>query len=139
MPGLDFVAYDADTRGVNVACGDVAGDGYDEIITGPGPALHCYSDVRIFDVDGSAMVLAGPTFRAFPLPHFGVQVAAADVNNDCFDEVIVAPGPSPNYPGAVRWFSLATGRAEFRGQIDAFAGTADNAWGANLAVGMLTP
>lgn len=134
-----FLAFPYSTSGASVCCGDLDGDGYDEIITGPGPALYCGSDVRIFEVDGSATLLAGPTFRAFPMPHFGVQVAAADVDNDCFDEVITAPGPSPNYPGVVRWFSLATGEAEFRGQLDAFAGTADNAYGANLAVGMLTP
>jgi hypothetical protein len=137
VSGLDFMAYDAVTRGVNVACGDVDGDGYDEIITGPGPALNCCSDVRIFDVDGNTAVTAGPTFRAFPMPHFGVNVAAADVDNDCFEEVLTAPGPSPNYPGVIRWFSLATGRAEFRGQIKAQAGTTDNTFGANLAVGRL--
>ncbi len=140
VPGLDFVAYgNAETRGVNVASGDVDGDGYDEIVTGPGPALNCNSDVRVFNVDGSAVVNAGQSFRAYPLPHFGVKVAVADVNNDCFEEVITAPGPSPNYPGAIRWFSLAGIRAECLGQIDAFAGTADDGFGANLAVGRLNP
>jgi hypothetical protein len=137
VPGLDFVAYGAGTRGVNVASGDVDGDGYDEIITGPGPALDYCSDVRIFNVDGGSTPLAGPTFRAYPLPHFGVKVAAADVDNDCFEEVITAPGPGPNYPGVIRWFSLASGSAECRGQLDAFAGTTDSAFGANLAVGQL--
>ncbi len=136
-PDLDFVAYRPNTRGVNVASGDVDGDGYDEIITGPGPALNCDSDVRIFDVDGSTTPLAGPTFQAYPMPHYGVNVAAADVDNDCFEEVLTAPGPSPNYPGVIRWFSLAGGSAVCRGQLDAFADTTDNAFGANLAVGQL--
>ncbi len=137
VDGLDFVAYDMDTRGVNVASGDVDGDGYDEIITGPGPALNCGSDVRIFDVDGGNSPSSGLAFRAFPMPHFGVKVAAADVDNDCFEEVITAPGPGARYPGAIRWFSLATGRTECLGQINAFDGTTDNAYGANLAVGQL--
>jgi len=139
MDGIDFLAYDGTPRGVNVACGDVDGDGYDEIITGPGPALNFGSTVRTFDVDGGTTVTAGPGFRAYPMPHFGAVVAAADVNNDCFDEVITAPGPSVNYPGAVRWYSLAAGEAEFLGQVDAFAGTADDAYGASLAVGRLNP
>ncbi len=139
VPGLDFMAYGADTRGVNVAAGDVDGDGYDEIITGAGPALNCNAEVRIFDVDGGSIPLPGLSFRAFPTPHFGVKVAAADVDNDCFEEVITAPGPSPNYPGAIRWFSLATGTVNYRGQINAFVGTTDDAFGANLAAGRLYP
>jgi hypothetical protein len=139
LDGIDFLAYDGTPRGVNVACGDVDGDGYDEIVTGPGPALNTGSEVRTFDVDGRTTVTAGPGFRAYPMPHFGAVVAAADVNNDCFDEVITAPGPSANYPGAVRWFSLACGEAECLGQVDAYAGTGDDAYGASMAVGRFNP
>jgi len=138
FPGVDFVAYPGtDTRGVNVACGDLDGDGYDEIITGPGPALNCGAVVRTFNVDGGTALEAGPAFRAYPMPHYGVKVAAADVDGNCLEEVITAPGPSVNYPGVIRWFSVTGGRAECGGEIDAFEGTGDDCYGANLAAGRL--
>lgn len=43
----NFMAYDKNYRGgVNIACGDVNGDGYEEMITGPGKNL--LPEVRIF-------------------------------------------------------------------------------------------
>ncbi|OGY85040.1 MAG: hypothetical protein A2898_02825 [Candidatus Kerfeldbacteria bacterium RIFCSPLOWO2_01_FULL_48_11] len=84
-----FYAYDPSFRGgVNVAAGDVNGDGTDEIITGAGPggAPH----VRIFSHKG---VLVGQFF-AYPTAfRGGVNVAAGDVNGDGTDEIITGAGP----------------------------------------------
>ena len=37
LPGLNFLAYGTSKYGVNVAAGDIDADGFDEVITGPGP------------------------------------------------------------------------------------------------------
>jgi len=51
---LNFFAYDKNFRGgVNVAAGDINGDGKDEIITGAGPGGGPH--VRIFNHDGQVI------------------------------------------------------------------------------------
>ncbi len=83
-----FLAYDASfLGGVNVAPGDVNGDGRDDIIVGPqanGPA-----HIRAFTADGQLLV----SFYAFA-PSFvsGAKVASADVNHDGRAEIVVAAG-----------------------------------------------
>lgn len=82
-----FPAYAANyTGGVNVAMGDVDGDGIDEIITGtnPGSTTH----VRIFKQDGT--IIGG--FFAYDGYFTGVNVAAADLDNDGKAEIITGTG-----------------------------------------------
>lgn len=82
-----FYAYDPGfSSGVNVAAGDVNGDGIDEIITGAGPSGGPH--VRVFSRSG--VELSG--FYAYA-PGFsgGVRVAAGDIDGDSADEIITAP------------------------------------------------
>ncbi|MBU1167907.1 L,D-transpeptidase family protein [Patescibacteria group bacterium] len=82
-----FKAYHPSFKGgVNVAAGDINGDGEDEIITGAG--LGGGPQVRIFDGAGQ---FEGQSFMAFH-PDFrgGIKVAAGDVDADGRDEVIVS-------------------------------------------------
>ncbi len=74
--------------GVDVAAGDVDGDGVDEIITGAGPGGGPH--VRIFSASGH------PIGQFFPYPSAfrgGVRVAAADIDNDGKAEIITSAGP----------------------------------------------
>ena len=82
-----FFAYDKNFRGgVNVAVGDVDGDGVSDIITGA--ASNGDSGVRIFDVYGGII----GDFLAFDdVSEFGINVTAGDINNDGIDEVIASP------------------------------------------------
>ncbi|HCJ52631.1 MAG: hypothetical protein A2898_04105 [Candidatus Kerfeldbacteria bacterium RIFCSPLOWO2_01_FULL_48_11] len=89
-----FVAYDPSfTGGVQVASGDVNGDGVDEVITAPGKggAPH----IRIFTSNGK---LLGSFFSYDLNMRAGVNIAAGDLNGDGKDEIVTAPreGGSPH-------------------------------------------
>jgi len=85
----EFFPYgDKYDRGVNIAVGDVNGDGYPEIITGTenGGGPH----IRIFNYQGK---LINSGFFAFA-KNFrgGVNVAVGDLNGDGIDEIVAGAG-----------------------------------------------
>lgn len=84
-----FLAYDANfTGGVNVALGDVNGDGIDDIVTGSGSggAPH----VKVFD--GQTFAEIG-SFYAFDASFTGgVSVATSEINGDGATDIIAGAG-----------------------------------------------
>jgi hypothetical protein len=86
-----FMAYPGSvTGGINLATGDLDGDGSDEIITGP--ASGNVALVRIFNSAGESLnefLAYAPTFTG------GINVAVGDVAEDASAEIIAAP----NAPG----------------------------------------
>lgn len=85
-----FTAYAEDmTAGVNVAVGDLNGDGTAEIVTGTG--LGGGPQVRVFDMNGNAQFTDG--FFAFD-EHFrgGVNVAVGNVDGGVNAEIIAGAG-----------------------------------------------
>ena len=97
---LSFFAYSSSfTGGVRVALGDVNGDGNRDIITAAGPSGSPH--IKVFTLindssTGNWSVNPQPIsqFYAFNLPTFtgGVYIAAADTNNDGFDDIICGAG-----------------------------------------------
>ena len=97
---LSFFAYNTSfTGGVRVALGDVNGDGNRDIITAAGPSGSPH--IKVFTLindsstgDWSVNPQPIAQFYAFNLPTFkgGVYIAAADTNNDGFDDIICGAG-----------------------------------------------
>ncbi len=119
-----WFAYDEKFRGgVNVAAGDVNGDGKKDIITAPGAGGGPH--IRIFDHQGNVLAqwfAYDEKFRG------GVNVAAGDIDNDGLAEIIVAP--ASGMETLVKIFDF-TGHMRFK-----FLAYADNfTGGASLAVG----
>ena len=82
-----FFAYLQSFKGgVDVAVGDLDGDGVDEIITAPGKGGG--PNVKAFKADGTQVL----SFMAYTSGFMGgVKVAAADLNNDGKAEIVTAP------------------------------------------------
>jgi hypothetical protein len=86
-----FLAYAKSFKGgVNVAIGDLNGDGSGEIIVAPGPGIE--SRVFVFSADGS-QGLPGGALAYHPSFMGGVHVASGDLNGDGKDEIVTSPGP----------------------------------------------
>jgi hypothetical protein len=76
VSGVNFFAYDTRKFGANVAGGDLDGDGYAEIVVGPGPGPTLGPWVRVFNYDNSStsQIL---NFKAYDDGKYGVNVGTA--------------------------------------------------------------
>jgi len=77
------------TGGVYVAAGDVNGDGFADIITGPGSGGG--PQVKVFD--GVTLGTLKSFFAYDPTFQGGVRVAAGDVNGDGLADIVTGAGP----------------------------------------------
>ncbi len=103
LPGVSYFAYGTPKWGVNVAAGDIDGDGYDEIITGAGPGAVYGPHVRGWNVDGGgAAAIPGVSFLAYGTNKYGVNVSVGDVDGDGIDEIVTGAGPGAIFGPHVR-------------------------------------
>ncbi len=108
----EFFAYDEMFKGgVNLATGDVNGDGNIDIITSP--ASGGAPDIRVFNGDGTQ--IAG--FWAYSSDiRGGFNVETAELNGDTNTDILITPGE-----GFGPQVAMFTGRGELIGRFWAFA------------------
>ncbi len=113
IPGTSFFAYGTLKWGVNVACGDIDGDGMDEIVTGAGPGAVFGPHVRGWNHDGGGTTLPipGVSYFAYGTLKWGVNVACGDLDNDGIDEIVTGPGPGAIFGAHVRGWNVDGGTA----------------------------
>jgi hypothetical protein len=85
--GYDFYAFNSSLRsGVDVATGDIDGDGIEEIIAATGPGTS--PKIAMFQANGDGTVTKVTEFTTFGTHSGGIRVAAGDVDGDGKDEII---------------------------------------------------
>ncbi len=136
LPGLSFIAYGTNKYGVNVAAGDLDGDGQDEIITGAGPGSVFGPHVRgwIYSSASGVRTYPGVSYLAYGTPKWGVNVAAGDIDGDGFDEIITGAGPGAVYGPHVRGWDVDGGAAVAITQVS-FLAYGTNKFGVNISSG----
>jgi len=136
LPGLSFMAYGTNKYGVNVAAGDIDGDGFDEIITGAGPGAVFGPHVRGWNYDGSGTVTAIPgiSYFAYGTPKWGVNVSCGDIDGDGYDEIVTGAGPGAVYGPHVRGWNVDGGTATAMPGVS-FLAYGTNKYGVNVSCG----
>jgi hypothetical protein len=135
--GVNFFAYGTSQWGVHPSSGDVDGDGFDDILTGPGPGPAFSARVRGWQFDGAALrAMPGVDFFAYDAK-YGVMPGAGDLDGDDFDEILTMPGPGPDALSRVRAWNVDGGPAEAMPAVDFTAYGADIRYGGHVTAGNL--
>jgi hypothetical protein len=110
ISGISYFAYGTPKWGVNVACGDLDGDGYDEIVSGAGPGSVYGPHVRGWNYDGNTLAaMPNVSFLAYGTNQFGVNVTTGDIDGDDIDEIITGPGPGVVFGPHIRAWNVDGG------------------------------
>ena len=105
IPAINAFVYATLKFGLNPTAADVEGDGFAEILAGPGPGVVFGPHLRGFDVDGAALrAIAGINAFVFATNSHGCNVGAADVDADLLDEALAGKGPGPAFDSEVAAF-----------------------------------
>ena len=137
IPAISFFAYRTREYGAGVICGNLDGDGFDKIVTGPGPGETFGAHVRGWNYDGITVTpLPGCSFLAWQTyeTRYDAKVfAGADLNRDGRDDLVVGCGPDPDAGTEVRVFRYSGTQVTGWFSLDAFPGMTH---GTNVAAGM---
>ncbi len=135
VSGLNFISYGTLKYGVNVACGDIDGDGNDEIITGAGPGAVFGPHVRGWNVDGgTATAISAISYFAYGTLKWGVNVACGDIDGDGMAEIITGAGPGEIFGPQVRGWNYDGSTISAMSQVNFFAYNTQR-WGVNVGAG----
>jgi hypothetical protein len=94
-----IVPFTTGQWGIETACGDLDGDGVDEILAAPGPSPAYAPHIRAFERLGRP--LPGGDLLAFAHAGYGARIACGDMDGDGLDELAVSPGPGPAYGSTI--------------------------------------
>ena len=121
---VSFFAYSTLKFGVNARTADVDGDGFAEVVTGPGPGIQFGAHLRGFDYDGTAVTsVSAISAFVFPGTTNGLDVAGGDTDADGRDELACTAGPSPGSDTRVAVFDFDGMLTEPGGsRFEAFSG-----------------
>jgi hypothetical protein len=112
-----FLPYIGRKCGVTLNSGDINGDGYDEIITAPGPDESNPANLKVIgsrlDTLFDFTVYSGQVGPSESRFVYGLNVAAGDIDGDGKDELVTGPGPGPEYPSEVSILK-PTGKHSFK-------------------------
>ncbi len=134
---VNYFAYGTPKWGVNVAAGDLDGDGFDEIVTGAGPGAIYGPHVRGWNVDGGpAAAMSAVSFLAYGSNRFGVNVTCGDIDGDGMDEIVTGAGPGAVFGAHVRGWNVDGGTATAMAGLNLFAWpSAEVRFGASVFAG----
>jgi hypothetical protein len=137
ISGVSYFAYGTPKWGVNVSCGDIDGDGYDEIVSGAGPGAVYGPHVRGWNVDGGASAsIPAVSYFAYGTLKYGVNVTCGDMDGDGIDEIITGAGPGAVFGPHVRGWNYDGATVAAMSGINFFAWSPDDArYGANVYAG----
>ena len=131
---VDFLAYAAGGWGVNVGAGEIDADGYDELLTGPGPGAVFGPQVRAFQRTGSA--LGKVNFYAYGTLRFGANVAGGAIDGDPYSEILTGAGPGAVFGPHVRAFDYDASTLTAIAKVSYFAYSTLK-FGVNVAAGAI--
>ncbi len=135
IPSVSFLAYNTNKYGVNVACGDIDGDGMDELITGAGPGAVFGPHLRGWNIDGGAVTsISAINTMVFDYTQWGVNVGCGDVDRDGMDEIFVGAGPGETHDAWVRGFNFDGGTLTMEYDFTAY-GAPEITHGVNVTCG----
>jgi len=104
LTGANLVAFStAMTSGARLAAGDLAGDGYDEVVVG---SATTGSLLRVFSYDPAGKTLDDTGLMlnpGFATSNTGVNVAVMDLNLDGVAEILTAPSSKTAAPEVKAW------------------------------------
>ncbi len=134
IAGMSYFAYGTPKWGVNVSCGDIDGDGFDEIVTGAGPGSVYGPHVRGWNFDGgsSTTSIGAVSFLAYGTNQWGVNATCADIDGDGIDEIITGAGPGVVFGSHVRGWNYDGGTLTSLSGVSFFAFT-DSRYGVKVA------
>jgi len=132
-PMAAFLAYGFKNWGANVACGDLDGDGMDEILTAPGPGPQLGGVIRGFKYEDGEIVPMN--LHVHTGGKYGARVACGDFDGDFYDEFLTTGGPGPGQNSGFQGWDYDGGPDTEK--IDWLSGTAFGSpnFGANIGAG----